>query len=158
MENKVFKGVTISATSNKVNSDYKQEVDTKTAYLEASKETLKEMEKFGLRIYTSEKDKESFVIVKLADKLRVYDNNGKSSVRRDLSNIYGENDEENFNFKSDEVRNISVNIIKGENKGNTFHRLQAILVSSEEDIIKIEPENPFADNDGAEIGDDDLPF
>lgn len=158
MENKVFNNVVISATSNKVNSDFKQEIDTKTAYIEVDEQTAKEMEAFGIRKYTSKEDKTEFFILKLVDKLRVY--KGKNSViRKDLSHVEDENGNENLNFKTKDGTGVSINVIHGENKGNNFHRIQAIQLKSDSDLVQIEPENPFEDDsDKVAINDDDLPF
>jgi len=142
MENKVFKNIIISTTSNKVDGKFKQEVDTKTAYLTTDEKTASELEKFGLQKYTSENDKEDFFIIKLANKLRVYFSDGSNQLRQDLSNVEFEG-QETLNFQTAENKNVSINIVKGENMGNVFYRLQAILVKDMDDISHIEPENPF---------------
>jgi len=48
-----------------------------------------------------------------------------------------------LNFKTKDDSTISINIVKGENMGNVFYRLQAILVENASIIEPIEPENPF---------------
>lgn len=143
MENKVFKNISISTTSNKMDGKFKQEVPTKTAYLTADEETSKAMEEFGLQKYTSKDNKEDFFILKLVDKLRVYTKDGNNEVRKDLSHIVNSDGEETLNFKTADNTTISINVVKGENMGNEFYRLQAIQVNSMEDITHIEPENPF---------------
>lgn len=157
MENKVFNNITISATSNKVNEKYKQEVETKTAYISTDEKTAKELESFGLTMYTSKDEGDNFFILKFADKLRVYFKEGGNQLRRDLSNITVE-DEETLNFKTDEKRPVSINVVKGENMGNAFYRLQAILVKDMDQVTQIEPENPFGESSGVNIDDDDLTF
>lgn len=142
MENKVFKNIEISTTSNKVDGQFKQEVNTKTAYLTTDEKTAKELEEFGLQKYTSEKDKEDFFILKLANKLRLYYPDGHNELRQDLSNVEIDGTE-TLNFKTKDDSTISINIVKGENMGNVFYRLQAILVENASIIEPIEPENPF---------------
>lgn len=142
MENKVFKNIKISTTSNKVDGKFKQEVPTKTAYLTTDEQTAKELEAFGLQKYTSKEDNEDFFILKLANKLRVYYPDGHNELRQDLSNVEIDGTE-TFNFKTNDDSVISVNVVKGENMGNVFYRLQAILVDSASVIEPIEPENPF---------------
>ena len=142
MENKVFKNITISTTSNKV-GEFKQEVNTKTVYFNADEKTAKDLEAFGLTQYTSKENNENFFIVKVADKLRVYFPNGENQIRRDLSNVELEG-QDTLNFKTADDTTVAINIVKGSNKGNDFHRLQAILVETIDDITQIESENPFA--------------
>ena len=142
MENKVFKNIKISTTSNKVDGKFKQEVPTKTAYLTTDEQTGMELQAFGLQKYTSKEDKEDFFILKLANKLRVYYPDGHNELRQDLSNVEIDGTE-TLNFKTNDDSVISVNIVKGENMGNEFYRLQAILVDNANVIEPIEPENPF---------------
>ena len=142
MENRVFKNIKISTTSNKVDGKFKQEVNTKTAYLTADEQTTKELEAFGLQKYTSEKDKEDFFILKLANKLRLYYPDHHNELRQDLSNVELDGTE-TLNFKTKDDSTISINVVKGENMGNVFCRLQAILVDNASRIEPIEPENPF---------------
>ena len=144
MENQVFNNISISTTSNKISEKFKQEVPTKTAYLLTNDDqTSQALENFGLTKYTSRKDNENFFILKFADKLRVYFPGGENQVRNDFSNIHMEG-HETLNFKTNDETTVSINVVKGENMGNEFHRLQAILVETIDDIVQIEPENPFA--------------
>ena len=142
MENKVFNNMVITTTSNKI-GEFKQETNTKTAYLTTDEKTAKELEKFGLTQYTSKDNNEDFFILKFVDKLRVYFKDGTNHIRKDLSNVEFEG-EETVNFKTDDDVKISINVVKGENKGNEFYRLQAILIDTMDDITLIESENPFA--------------
>lgn len=142
MENKVFKNIVISTTSNKVDGKFKQEVPTKTAYLTTDEKTASELEKFGLQKYTSKEGNEDFFILKLVDKLRVYFRDGSNHIRQDLSNVSFEG-QDTLNFQTTDNVTVSINVVKGENMGNEFYRLQAILVDSMDDITQIEPENPF---------------
>lgn len=142
MENKVFKNVAISTTSNKVDGQFKQEVNTKTAYLTTDEQTAKELEAFGLQKYTSKDDNEDFFVLKIANKLRLYYPDGHNELRQDLSNVEIDGTE-TLNFKTKDDSTISINIVKGENMGKVFYRIQAILVENASVIEPIEPENPF---------------
>lgn len=144
MENQAFKNITISTTSNKVNDKFKQEINTKTSYITSNDEqTVKALENFGLKKYTSKDKNENFFILKFANKLRLYFPDGTNQLRQDLSNIKYE-EQETLNFKTDENRPVSINVVKGENMGNNFYRLQSILIDNIDQIEHIEPENPFA--------------
>ena len=64
----------ISATSNKVSEDFKQETPTKTVYIvPKDKKEIEKLEKFGLPLYTpKEKGSESYTIVKSAKTVKHY--------------------------------------------------------------------------------------
>ena len=49
------------------------------------------------------------------------------------------------NFSTPENKLMKFNIIEGENMGNKFYRLQAILVDDDSDIEYIQMENPFGE-------------
>lgn len=149
MENIIIEGI-ITATSKKNNNDsFKQEVPTKTAYLETDEENSKKLEDFGLTKYTSQ-DGNDYFIIKFPANVMVYTPNGFGKKRPDLSQIYLKNDlgeyEETNNFRTPENKKLKFNIIKGNHMNNDFFRLQAIRVETEEDIEQILPENPFGDD------------
>lgn len=144
MENKVFNNIVISTTSNKTDGEFKQEIPTKTAYITTTDQATSEaLEKYGLTKYTSKEKNENFFIIKLVNNLKVYFPNGENMLRKDMSNTTFEG-QDTLNFKTADGVHVSVNIVKGENKGNEFFRIQAILVNDMNDISQIEPENPFA--------------
>ena len=142
MKNLVVEGQ-ITATSKKQNADYKQETPTKTAYITVSDSDAKKLEDFGLVKYSSNEN-ETFFIIKLVKKLMLYFPNGMSTPRHDLSQIEVDGQETN-NFKTTDEHPVQLNILKGENLGNEFYRVQAIRVENESDIEEIKPENPFGD-------------
>ena len=142
MENMTIKAI-ITATSKKQNGDFKQEIPTKTAYLTADKENSKKLVDFGLTEYTS-KDGESYFIIKLVNKLMLYPTGDEPRLARELSLVELDGVETN-NFRTPEDRPVGLNILKGENKGNTFYRLQAIQIVNDSDIEEIKPDNPFGD-------------
>ena len=141
MENLVIEAI-ITATSKKQDGEFQQQVPTKTAYLKADEENAKLLEDFGLTRYTSKEDQEDYFIVKFPQNVVLYFPNGLGERRPDLS-LVTHNDVETNNFRTPEDKPLKLNILKGENKGNIFYRLQAILVDSTEDIEEIKPENPF---------------
>lgn len=133
MENLVITGI-ISTTSNKQSSEFRVENPQKTAYLLLDKENANKLEKFGVRKYTS-KTEEDFYCLKIVEKLKLYFDDSKNSIIMDS----GVNEP---NFKSEKA--IKMNVIKGEKTGNTFYRLQALLLNDANDLVQIEAENPFA--------------
>lgn len=141
MENLVIKGI-ITATSNKQDGEFKQEVPTKTAYLKVDEENSKKLQDFGMTEYSSKEDGEKFFIVGLVRGLMVYKPNGIGVKRSDLSLINGE-EGENPNYETSEE--IGMNIVKGEYRNNDFFKLQALRVESDDVIVEVKPENPFGD-------------
>lgn len=133
MENLIIEGI-ISTTSNKQSSEFKVEKPQKTAYLLLDKENADKLEKFGVRKYTS-KTGEDFYCLKVVEQLKVYFDKSKASITVDAGVDVA-------NFKTEKV--IKMNVIKGEKTGNTFYRLQALLLNKLEDLVQIEAENPFA--------------
>lgn len=117
MEN-INVNVTITATSNKQNSQYKIENPKKSVYI--SPENKKEKQKlidFGLTEYTS-KDGENFFIVKATDKIKCWLN---GQVVEELPTSI-----EDPNFKFEQGKYLTVNLIQGENMKNKFYRINAI--------------------------------
>lgn len=144
MENIVIKG-RISATSNKVDGKFQQETPTKTAYVEVTEEESKKaLVGFGLTEYTSKDDGKNFFIIKLPKEVSIFQGNQMHKIPGGVDTP---------NFKTPDDKELMLNIIRGNNKGNDFYRLQAILVQEQSDIETIAPENPFAD-----FTDADLPF
>ena len=145
MENIIIKGQ-ITATSKKQSGDFKQEITTKTAYVSVDPENAKKLEDFGLTKYTSKDDQEDYFIIKFPANVMVYQPNGFSEKRPDLSQITFEGIETN-NFKTPDNKQVQMSILKGNHKNNDFFRLQAIRVETSSDIEEIKPENPFGDNE-----------
>ena len=133
MENLIISGI-ISTTSNKQSAEFRAENPQKTAYLLLDQENADKLEKFGVRKYTS-KTGEDFYCLKLVEKLKLYFDDSKNAVIADTS-------VDDPNFKTEKV--IKMNVIKGEKTGNTFYRLQALLLNDSSDLVQIEAENPFA--------------
>lgn len=135
LENIVITGI-ISTTSNKQPEDFKVENPQKTAYLEVDEKNAKLLEKFGLRRYTSN-DEKDFFCVKVVNELKLYDDpTSKTSIPLAT-------DVDTPNFKS-EGGNIKMSIIKGLKAGNEFFRLHAVLTDEHTSIVPIEADNPFS--------------
>lgn len=136
MENIVING-RVTATSNKVDTKFKQENPTKTAYLTVSDETeKKKLIDFGLTEYTSKKDGLSFFIIKLPQNVAIYVDGVEGS--EPLSGSV-----ETPNFSTAEDKELAINIIKGEHMNNDFFRLQAIKIDQSSDIVEVVQTNPF---------------
>lgn len=137
MENIVIKGK-ITATSKKLDNRYKQVNPTKTAYIETDEQNAQALEAFGLTKYTSAEDRKDFFIIKLSSNLVAYeDNTNKTTSLADLTTV----NSPNFNTGESD---IYLNIIKGENMGNDFYRVQALLLPEGIDMIQaVEAVNPF---------------
>ena len=137
MKNIVITGK-ITATSKKLDNRYKQVNPTKTAYIEADEKNSKALEAFGLTKYTSVDDGKDFFIAKLSANLVAYlDDTNESTSLADLASVQSPN----FNTGESE---ILMNIIQGENMGNDFYRVQALLLPQGMGMIHtIEALNPF---------------
>ena len=135
MENLIIQG-TISTTSNKQSEKFVAKTPQKTAYITVDESTAEKLEDFGLRQYTS-KNGESFFALKVVNELQMYFDKSKVSTPLPTST-------QDPNFKTADGVVIGMNIIKGENLGNSFFRLQAVLLKQASDITQIEAENPFA--------------
>lgn len=134
MENLIIAGK-ITATSSKVDGKYQQETPTKTAYIEVSDADIKkQLTEFGLTEYTSKDDKTNFYIIKLPKQVALIKGNEMRKISGGV---------ETPNFRTLEGKQFRMNIIKGNNKGNDFFRLQAIEVNEYDDIEQILMENPF---------------
>ena len=129
----------ITATSKK-QGEFIQENPTKTAYLKVNEATAKDLEKFGLTEYTS-KNGERFFAIKFVHKLQAYFGTAEDMQAMDFSESAGV---ESNNFKTVDGIPVGLNIIKGENKGNEFYRIQALLLNKMEDLEEVKPTNPFA--------------
>lgn len=130
----------ITATSKKQGEDFKQEVPTKTAYLKTDSRSAKSLEDFGLTQYTS-KDGDPFFAVKFVKNLVAYQGTESDLKPMDFSESAGI---ETNNFKTVDGVPVGLNIIKGENKGNVFYRIQALLVEDMKSLEEVKPTNPFA--------------
>nr|DAX64968.1 MAG TPA: hypothetical protein [Caudoviricetes sp.] len=146
----------ISATSNKVSEDFKQETPTKTIYIvPKDKKEIEKLKKFGLPIYTpSEKGAESYTIVKAVKHVKHYNSVKDEAPQRIIMTVEDENGQSIPNLYT--VENVILNIthVKAQKGKNDFYRLTAILAPVGT-IIEVEQKNPF--EDFGNLG-NDLPF
>ena len=151
MQNLIITGK-INTTSNRQDDRFKQDNPTKTAYITVIESDVQKLKDFGLTEYTTRDGKENFFIIKLPQDLSVVKGNK-------MFKISGSTDTPNIKTSKD----LKMNIIQGENKGNKFYRLQAVQVDEYTDVEFIRQENPFGNGSLTEEtfhNDqiDDLPF
>ena len=145
----------ITATSNKVSSEFKQETPTKTIYFHVEDtKKAEQLEKFGMTQYTpdTETDPEAkpyFIakatkIVKLfthVDRVRFVEKlftvdflNENTGLPSPLPNVY-----------TDEIVHLSIVYVEGGKGKNDFYRVNAILLPTLDSLKEVEPVNPFAE-------------
>lgn len=134
MENILIEGI-ITTTSNKQSEKFEVKKPKKSVYITADKENSKKLKDFGLTEYTTKDNNEAFFIVKCVDELKLYFDTENPAIPMNTTI-------QDDNFKTEKP--IFMNIVKGENIGNVFYRLSAVLINEASDIIPIQPENPFA--------------
>lgn len=153
----------ITATSNKVSEDFKQEVNTKTVYFHVTDPAKAEqLEKIGMTQYTpdTEKDPDAkpYFIAKATKAVKLYTTRDKF-VEKSFT-VEEINEETGLpqstpNLYTEEIVHLAIIKVKGGKGKNDFFRLNAILLPAVEMLKEVEAVNPFAD---LFIGDDDLPF
>lgn len=146
----------ISATSNKVSEDFKQETPTKTVYIvPKDKKEIEKLKKFGLPLYTpKEKGVESYTIVKSAKTVKHYKSVKDEAPQKMIMTVEDENGQTIHNFYTEGNVILNITKVKAQKGKNDFYRLTAILAPVGT-IIEVEATNPFSDT---EISEDELPF
>lgn len=152
----VIASARITATSNKSDGKYKQEIPTKTVYLvPADEKEAKKLVDFGLTQYTPDTDKETeakpYFIVKATETVKAY------TSEEDFEEVhFGVNHEEvdeetgeiktkkTPNYKTDKPVGVAIVFVEGKDKGNDFYRLNALLLDTPETLEEVQPVNPFA--------------
>lgn len=127
----------ITATSNRVSEEFRQQTPTKTIYFNAaSHEDEKKLIDFGLQAYTSKSDNEMFFIAKAPAKgIQVWCQGEQlEPLKVDI---------ESPNFKSVDGNVIGLAITKGQKMNRDFYRVSAVNVVLESDIEPVEMTNPF---------------
>lgn len=152
MQNIIITGK-INTTSNRNDDRFSQDNPTKTAYITVIESDVQKLKDFGLTEYTTRDGKENFFIIKLPQELTLVKGNK-------MTRLSGATDTPNLKTNKD----MKMNIIQGENRGNKFYRLQAIQVDDYTDVEFIRQENPFGNGSLTEetfendYPTDDLPF
>lgn len=146
----------ISATSNKVSEDFKQELPTKTIYIvPKDKKEIEKLEKFGLTLYTpTEKGSESYTIVKSAKTVKHYKNVKDEAPKKIVMTVEDKDGHTNPNFYTEENIILNITKVKAQKGKNDFYRLTAILAPVGA-ILEVKDTNPFEDLEDLE---DELPF
>lgn len=152
----------ITATSNKVSEDYKQEVNTKTVYfhVEDPKKAQKLID-LGMTEYTpdteTDPDAKPYFIAKATQNVRLYTSKDQFEEKPftvEIDNPETGLPQANPNLYTTETVHVSIIKVKGGKGKNDFFRLNAILLPSLEMLKEVEAANPFAEL----FEDDDLPF
>lgn len=146
----------ISATSNKVSKDFKQETPTKTIYIvPKDKKEIEKLKKFGLPLYTpKEKGSESYTIVKSAKTVKHYKSAKDEAPEKMIMTVEDENGQTVPNLFTEENVVLNITKVKAQKGKNDFYRLTAILAPVGT-ILEVEAKNPFADLEASEY---ELPF
>ncbi len=143
----------ITATSNKVSDEFKQETPTKTIYFHV--EDLKkaeQLEKFGMTQYTpdTETDPEAkpYFIAKATKTVRLFTDR-KTHVEKLFSvDLFDEDTGlsiPNPNVYTDEIVHLAIIKVKGGKGKNDFYRVNAILLPTLDTLKEVEAVNPFAE-------------
>ena len=149
----------ITATSNKVSDDFKQDIPTKTIYFTVQdEEKIKQLQDLGMTMYTpKEEEAPHYFICKATKFVKMYTNEyyyfekdfGVTTIKEDGTEM------KNPNLKTDEPIYLSIVKVKAPKGKNDFFRVNAILTDDITKIIEVTQENPFKD---LFINDEDLPF
>lgn len=128
---------TITNTSDKQSARFKQEVATKTAYIDVPNEQDRQaLIDFGMTLYTPEDGGNAFFIAKMPAKGLSIWSKGKKIGTKKVT--LGEP-----NFQTVEHVPLGLSFIRGEKDGNPFYRLQAVNVIQKDDIFDLDESNPF---------------
>lgn len=149
----------ITATSNKVSEDFKQDIPTKTIYFTVQDEKkIKQLQDLGMIMYTpKEEEAPNYFICKATKFVKIFTNRdnyfekdfGVTTIKEDGSEF------KNPNLKTDESIYLSIVKVKAPKGKNDFFRVNAILTDDTSKLIEVTQENPFKD---LFINHEDLPF
>ena len=144
----------ITATSNKVSSEFKQETPTKTIYFHVEDtKKVEELEKIGMTQYTpdTETDPEAkpYFIAKATKIVKLYTHEDRSTfVEKPFTvDLFDEDTGlpiPNPNVYTDEIVHLAIIKVKGGKGKNDFYRLNAILLPTLDTLKEVEAVNPFA--------------
>ena len=145
----------ITATSNKVSSEFKQETPTKTIYFHVEDtKKAEQLEKFGMTQYTpdteTDPDAKPYFIAKATKIVKLYTHDNRSTfVERPFTAVlFGTQTGlpiASPNVYTDEIVHLAVIKVKGGKGKNDFYRVNAILLPSLESLKEVEAVNPFAE-------------
>ena len=148
----------ITATSNKVSNEFKQETPTKTIYFHVEDpKKAEQLEKFGMTQYTpdTEKDPDAkpYFIAKATKTVNLF--TGRTTyVEKPFSvDLFDEDTGlpiPNPNVYTDEIVHLAIIKVKGGKGKNDFYRVNAILLPALDTLKEAEAVNPFAELFGEE--------
>ena len=148
----------ITATSNKVSEDFKQDIPTKTIYFTVQdEEKIKQLQDLGMTMYTPEEEAApNYFICKATKFVKMYTNR-EYYFEKDfgVTTIKDGTEMKIPNLKTDEPIYLSIVKVKAAKGKNDFFRVNAILTDDITKLIEVTQENPFKD---LFINDEDLPF
>ena len=147
----------ITATSNKVSSEFNQETPTKTIYFHVpDHKKVEQLEKFGMTQYTpdteTEPDAKPYFIAKATKIVKLYTHEDRSTfVEKPFTvGIFDEDTglpipNPNPNVYADEIVHLAIVKVKGGKGKNDFYRVNAILLPTLDTLKEVEAVNPFAE-------------
>ena len=143
----------ITATSNKVSSEFKQETPTKTIYFHVpDSKKAEQLEKFGMTQYTPETDPDAkpYFIVKATKIVKLYTHEDRQTIveRPFTVDLFDEETGlpiQNTNVYTDEIVQLAIIKVKSGKGKNDFYRVNAILLATLDNLKEVEAVNPFAE-------------
>ena len=144
----------ITATSNKVSSEFKQETPTKTIYFHVpDPKKAEQLEKFGMTQYTpdteTDPDAKPYFIAKATKIVKLYTHEDLLPIveKAFTVDIFDEDTGlpiANPNVYTDEIVHLAIIKVKGGKGKNDFYRVNAILLPTLDSLKEVEAVNPFA--------------
>ena len=143
----------ITATSNKVSDEFKQETPTKTIYFHVEDpKKAEQLEKFGMTQYTpdTETDPEAkpYFIAKATKTVRLFTDRTTHVEKLFSVDIFDEYTGlpiPNPNVYTDEIVHLAIIKVTGGKGKNDFYRVNAILLPTLDTLKEVEAVNPFAE-------------
>lgn len=143
----------ITATSNKVSDEFKQETPTKTIYFHVEDpKKAEQLEKFGMTQYTpdTETDPEAkpYFIAKATKTVRLFTDRTTHVEKLFSVDLFDEDTGlpiPNPNVYTDEIVHLAIIKVKGGKGKNDFYRVNAILLPTLDTLKEVEAVNPFAE-------------
>ena len=143
----------ITATSNKVSDEFKQETPTKTIYFHIpDHKKAEQLEKFGMTQYTpdteTDPDAKPYFIAKATKNVKLYTDRTTFVEKPFSVDLFDEDTGlpiPNPNVYTDEIVHLAVIKVKAGKGKNDFYRVNAILLPTLDSLKEVEAVNPFAE-------------
>ena len=143
----------ITATSNKVSDDFKQETPTKTIYFHVEDpKKAEQLEKLGMTQYTpdaeTDPDAKPYFIAKATKTVKLYTDRTTFVEKPFSVDLFDEDTGfpiPNPNVYTDEIVHLAIIKVKGEKGKNDVYRVNAILLPTLDTLKEVEAVNPFAE-------------